>query len=377
MLDGLLAQTLTKRIMKSLGYNINIMNEKGIIIASGDQKRIGDFHEVAYNVITHGLDLKLVKQDEENYIGVKPGINMPIMNEGQIIGAVGISGNPEEVFKFAYLVRMSVETMIEHEYYKEQIRQRQNKKNIFCNALLFEEPVNITRLENLAKHLLYDKTLPRVPIIMELFSLKDNETVLEKIKGGALHTKQDISMTLGNNCIAIFKMISGSQYSDYRQTIVQYIDNINTHLPEPETYAFFVGTPQDRLEEYRQAFSHVTWLKDHIKPTVGTVYFFADHILQYFQDTVPFHIYESIFSAYIESIDKYGREIFIETADALFECGLNINKASKALFVHRNTVLFRLKKMKEQIGIDPVHNARDRQLLFQLLYYVKNMDRIR
>ncbi|MFZ5974754.1 MAG: CdaR family transcriptional regulator [Bacillota bacterium] len=377
MLDSVLAQTLAKRIMKYLGYNINIMNEKGIIIASGDQKRIGDFHEVAYNVINDGLDFKLVKQDEENYIGVKPGINMPIMNEGEIIGAVGISGNPDEVFKFAYLVRMSVEAMIEHEYYKEQIRKRQNKKNIFCNALLFEEPVNIARLENLAKNLHYDKTLVRVPVIIELFSFKDNDAILEKVKGGVLHTKQDISMTLGNNCIAVFKTVPGNQLNTYRQTMLQYIENINSLLPEPDRCTFFVGTPQARLEDYRQAFSHVTWLEDHIKPAVGAVYFFMDYLLQYFQDMVPFSIFESVFSPYTESIDKYGRDIFIETANALYQSGMNINKASKALFMHRNTILFRLKKMKETIGIDPLHNMSDQQLLFQLLHYVKNMDRIR
>lgn len=40
-------QKIVNRLMNILGKNINIMDTKGVIIASGDSTRIGSFHEGA------------------------------------------------------------------------------------------------------------------------------------------------------------------------------------------------------------------------------------------------------------------------------------------------------------------------------------------
>ncbi|MET3290046.1 UNVERIFIED_CONTAM: hypothetical protein ABID98_002616 [Brevibacillus sp. OAP136] len=42
-----------------------------------------------------------------------------------------------------------------------------------------------------------------------------------------------------------------------------------------------------------------------------------------------------------------------ETLDALFTNNLNISEAARSLFLHRNTLLYRLDKIKEQTGLDP------------------------
>ena len=372
MLDSMFAQNLVERIMRNLGYNINIMNGKGIIIASGDHKRVGDFHEVAYEVIRKGLEYKLVKPDKNNYIGVKPGINMPITYEGETIGAVGITGDPEEVFKFAYLARISVEMMIQQEYYKKHLRLKQSKHDFLCSALLFE-PLNINKLEHLVKSLRYDLTLPRVPMKLCVSFAKDNETVLEKIKGEHLLTAQDIAMPLGDNCIAIFKEFPGNKAGKSREVILQYINSVRAVLPEPENIMFLVGTAQRRLREYRQVFGYLTWLEDNIKPEIGGDYFFVDYVDRYLQSIIPFQTFESIFSSYVEPVEKYGSDIFIETMAALYHSSMNINETAKRLFVHRNTVLLRIRKMKEVLGIDPIHNIKDRNFAFHLAYYVKNL----
>jgi len=370
MLDSGLAQAVVERIMKKFRHNINIMNERGIIIASGEPRRIGDFHQAAYEVMDQRLEYIIVRPDRKDYIGARPGVNMPITHDGEIIGALGISGDPEEVLPFADLVRMSAETMIDHAFFKEQVRNRHHKKDAFCNALLFE-PLNINKLEHTAELLQYDITIPRVPIKIGVPWSKENEAVLEKIK--RTHP-QDMAMALGDNCIAIFKTIASSDASRYRQIIFKYIDGIRAILPQPESSIFLVSTVQRRLGNYRQAFGYATWMEDHIRPNPGSVCFFVDYVDQYYHDLVPFEVYDCIFSAYLDSIDKYGREIFIETADALYESSMNINEAAQALFVHRNTVILRIKKMKELLGLDPIHNIKDRHFFFRLAEYVADAD---
>ena len=47
MLENSLAEKLIEQVTKYTSYNVNIMNEQGVIIASRNPERIGKFHEVA------------------------------------------------------------------------------------------------------------------------------------------------------------------------------------------------------------------------------------------------------------------------------------------------------------------------------------------
>ena len=52
MLDRDFAEKFIDRVTRYTDYNVNIMDERGIIIASRDKARIGQYHEVAYRLVT-------------------------------------------------------------------------------------------------------------------------------------------------------------------------------------------------------------------------------------------------------------------------------------------------------------------------------------
>ncbi|MGN0815058.1 MAG: PucR family transcriptional regulator [Candidatus Coproplasma sp.] len=43
----------------------------------------------------------------------------------------------------------------------------------------------------------------------------------------------------------------------------------------------------------------------------------------------------------------------MNTLDCLFKSDLNVSRASRALYMHRNTLIYRLNKISEQTGLDP------------------------
>jgi carbohydrate diacid regulator len=120
-----LAQTIVDRTMEIVDYNINIMNQNGVIIGSGDEGRINDLHEGAKQVIKTGQPLQISKQDEKELAGSKPGINLPINLNEETIGVVGITGTPEVVANYGGLVKMTVELMLQQAFYLEQEQQHQ------------------------------------------------------------------------------------------------------------------------------------------------------------------------------------------------------------------------------------------------------------
>ena len=52
MFDVEIARKFIERLTTYTSYNVNIMNERGIIIASRNPERVGTFHEIAYDIIT-------------------------------------------------------------------------------------------------------------------------------------------------------------------------------------------------------------------------------------------------------------------------------------------------------------------------------------
>ena len=95
MLDRDFAEKFIDRVTRYTDYNVNIMDERGIIIASRDKARIGQYHEVAYRLVT-GTE-EIVDTTGMSFPNVLPGINMVIATGGVREGVVGVTGVPDEV----------------------------------------------------------------------------------------------------------------------------------------------------------------------------------------------------------------------------------------------------------------------------------------
>ncbi|MBS3901341.1 MAG: hypothetical protein KGZ54_04905 [Dethiobacter sp.] len=106
-----LAQRIAYKTTSILGHNVNIMNDAGIIIGSGDKLRLKCFHEGAYEVVRSGVAKEITIEDSCRLQGAKPGVNLPISYNNKIVGVVGITGSPDEVRQFGQLLTMVVETM--------------------------------------------------------------------------------------------------------------------------------------------------------------------------------------------------------------------------------------------------------------------------
>ena len=92
VLDVELAEKIIDKLADCTDYNVNIMNDKGIIVASKDKSRVGTFHEVALEIVQKKLDYKEVEA-EDTFLGAKPGINMPLEHKKTIIGVLGLTGS--------------------------------------------------------------------------------------------------------------------------------------------------------------------------------------------------------------------------------------------------------------------------------------------
>lgn len=105
------ANYIVQEISKIIGEKLNIMNGDGVIIASSDISRIGSFHAAAKELIDQKLQKMVVKSDSE-YEGVRPGLNLAINFQEEIVGVSGVTGLYEEVLKYGHIIKKMTEILL-------------------------------------------------------------------------------------------------------------------------------------------------------------------------------------------------------------------------------------------------------------------------
>ncbi len=152
-----LAQIIVNKMMKVIPYNVNLMNPKGIIIGSGDKKRIGKVHDGAIKAI---ISREMVAVYEEQG-SVKPGVNMPIYSNGELVGVIGISGDPRVVSPFAAIVNVTAELLISQERSFKEQRGREQRQEEFLYQWAFIKDGYSEEFINRAKELGIDLSILR------------------------------------------------------------------------------------------------------------------------------------------------------------------------------------------------------------------------
>jgi carbohydrate diacid regulator len=135
-LDSTLAQHIVDRAMAILPHNINVMDAQGMIIGSGDRERLHSRHEGAQLVLANRRTVEIDAQAAACLRGVKPGVNLPLLYADQLIGVLGITGDPEVLRPYAALVRMTAEMLVEQRQLQAERHWRSDRLENWLRLLL-------------------------------------------------------------------------------------------------------------------------------------------------------------------------------------------------------------------------------------------------
>ena len=141
MLDMQVAQTIVNRTMSVLHVNVNIMDVSGRVIAAGNRARIGAYHSAAAEVIATGRKKAVSAAEAARLDGVRPGVTLPIIYKDAILGALGMTGEPEQVEKYGELVVLTALLIIEQEEMKERgYQERRARESLLVDLLTGKYP---------------------------------------------------------------------------------------------------------------------------------------------------------------------------------------------------------------------------------------------
>lgn len=328
-----LAQNISDKVMEILPYNINIMNEKGVIIGSGDKTRIDTIHEGAIEAISN----KTMNEVYSTYGGAKPGVNTPIFWRDNVIGVIGITGVPNEVKPFGELVCVTAELLIDQEYTFNQIKTREKLQEEVLYELAYNTNDYSDNLIARCSSLSIDLNVERVAILVQFDEIYSNiiRRYISCFKG-----KNEYSVILSGIKIVLF-LKCDSQFGDRLKEFVNYV---------PFDISIGVGLRERIIGK------SVIQADDAIK--IGKKLYIDKNI--YYYESLYFISTLSNFKGnikyieLIENLEKYGKQAdLINTLIVYINENIELQNTAKKLHIHRNTLNYRLEKIHELTNKDP------------------------
>jgi len=170
MLSASLAQQIARDTSEVIGYNVLITDEHGIVIGSGDTGRLGSFHEASVDVVASQQAAWHTAAEAQRLRGVKPGMTLPIVIDGEAVGTVGITGSPRQVRRFGLVVRRQTEILLQEsvELRSRLLRERALEELVRDIGSFDADVVDPAFLVARAKELGFDLTVPRTVVIVDV-----------------------------------------------------------------------------------------------------------------------------------------------------------------------------------------------------------------
>ena len=165
---------------------------------------------------------------------------------------------------------------------------------------------------------------------------------------------QDFVLSINETDIAVVKQISGSTTAEDLEKMASSMEDLLKNELRIKT-VIGIGTIADHLRELADSYKEAQTAID-----VGKVFDTETTILNYENLGIGRLIYQlpttlcEIFLSEVfkkNSIDSLDQETLF-TINKFFENNLNVSETSRKLFVHRNTLVYRLEKIKKLTGLD-------------------------
>ncbi len=344
-----LAMKIVYELKDHIDANFNFMDKSGLIIASVDSKRIGGMHLGAKEIIEKSLDMFYVNPEMEDEF-TKEGINLALKVFGEIVGVVGITGRKDQVMPYATIVKKMTEIMIEDSIRKEDSRLKRHIKYRYIEDLIFDSSMATKReFINRGLGLGIDIKLKRRAVIL---SLKNYSSLIVSLEGQRKIDKiDDLVREFADFNSKILYLYLPSHYTffynvddfDIEDKLYKLSDRIKKDYGEDVVFGIG-GVIEDGLS-YDQSYNQALRARD-LALRVGKKLVYYDELgLENYVIDIDMDKMNNYITSFTKNIAKQDLESYILLIEEFFRAEGSINLMAQNLYLHKNTIQYRLQKM--------------------------------
>ncbi len=292
-----------------------------------------------------------------------------IFDEYQLEYILLVHGIGEDVRKIGKMAAFQFQGLMTA--YKERFDKDNFVKNLLLDNLLLID------IYNLAKKLHIDVQAKRVVLIIEMARDKDLNT-LEKVRVALGAKRQDFVTAVDERNIIVVRELEEDEGYTLIEKQAQQLLNMLKQEGEKDLHIAY-GTIVNDIKEVSKSYKEAKLALD-----VGKIFFNEKDIIAYntlgigrliYQLPVPLckMFIREIFEG--KSPDDFDEET-ITTINKFFENSLNVSETSRQLYIHRNTLVYRLDKIQKTTGLDlrVFEDAITFKIALMVVKYMKYME---
>ena len=330
-----LFQGLIYQMKEAVDRNIGIIDDKGIIIACSQLTRIGEAHREILEEVSYTFDT--ITWDGYTY--------RPVGSHARIEFVVFVEGQDDTAKSVSSLLSISfsnIKTLYDEKYDKTNFIKNIILDNILpgdiyikSKELHFDSEVNrivyLIRFQNKSEVVPFD-------IIQNMFPDKGRDYVISVGESDIVLVKELKTAAENKSIEAFAKNIVDTVSSEFYMKVVVGIGTVVTSIKELA-----------RSYKDAQVALEVGKVFDTEKTTINYETLGIGRLIYQLPTTLCEMFLQEVFKR--GSLESLDRETLM-TIQAFFDNNLNVSETSRKLFVHRNTLVYRLEKIKKLTGLD-------------------------
>ena len=268
-----------------------------------------------------------------------------VFDEHQLEYILLASGDSDDVYMVGKIASFQIQNLLVA--YKERFDKDNFIKNLLLDNLLRVDMY--TRAEKL--HIETD--VKRVVYIIETKHEKDTNA-LETVRTLFANKTRDFITAVDEKSIILVKEVKGNEsYDELDKTADVIIDMLSTEAMSAAHVAY--GTIVNDIREVSRSYKEAKMALD-----VGKIFYSNKNVVAYNRLGIGRLIYQlpiPLFQMFIKEIfegkapDDFDDET-LSTINKFFENSLNVSETSRQLYIHRNTLVYRLDKIQKITGLD-------------------------
>lgn len=330
-------QSVIVQLREISDRTFGVIDTEGCVVSCTDMSLLGErWTEAA---------LKVGNASENVVVFAQKAFKAIVGNSNYFEYAVFCTGDDEQARSFCHMAYIALNDA--KTFYEEKHDRGTFVKNIIMDNIL---PGDIYIR---AKELHFATDAPRAVFLIRQVGHSDVSTV-DVLSGMFPDKLQDFVLSINETDVAVVKQISGSTTSEELERLAAAMEETLKNELRIKT-VIGIGTVADRLRELADSYKEAQTAID-----VGKVFDTEKSIIDYENLGIGRLIYQlpttlcEIFLSEVfkkNSIDTLDQETLF-TINKFFENNLNVSETSRKLFVHRNTLVYRLEKIKKLTGLD-------------------------
>lgn len=345
-------QGVLQQMHDIINCEIGVIDCDALVIACSDSSRIGYTNEFISLDLNETYDYFI--RDGYTYMpfGPKP------KNEYYAF----VEGTDETAYKYVSLLSVALSNL--QQFYDEKYDRNNFVKNVVLDNIL---PGDI---QLKARELHFNSSVTRVVFLIRIVASND-VSAFDVIQNLFPDKSKDFVFTISETDIVLIKEVRPNIESGDLEKLAFSI--ADTLLSEFYTRANIgVGTVVDNVRNLAVSFREA-----QIALEVGKVFDTDKSIISYENLGIArliYHLPTNLCETFLKEVFKKGSIESLDqetlfTIQKFFENNLNVSETSRKLFVHRNTLVYRLEKIKKLTGLDL--REFDHAIIFKIALMVK------